>query len=129
MIQEILLPLLWFKLTTSKRSLQKIANTMSQYSMKEIDRDIIGEIFTHVKLEQDMPKLTEKAELIDYRSPTMVVTGSKDIFFNGLDVIQKAKEIIPFLVSAKTYEMGHFPSEGQLKLINNDIKGFLMENY
>ncbi len=129
MIQEILLPLLWFKLTSSRHSIQKIADTMSQKSMKEMDRDIIGEIFSHVKLEQDMPKLTEKAELAHFHSPTMLVTGKKDIFFPELELNQKAKDIIPFLATAKTYDMGHFPSEGQLKLINNDIKVFLMENY
>lgn len=39
---------------------------MSANSMKEVDKRIIGYIFKYIKLEQEMPKLTEKKELISY---------------------------------------------------------------
>jgi hypothetical protein len=45
MIQKILLPMILFKIKSSQRQLQKIADVMSFNSMKEIDTNIIGEIF------------------------------------------------------------------------------------
>jgi pimeloyl-ACP methyl ester carboxylesterase len=128
MIQKILLPMILFNMNSSQKQLQKIADVMSDKSMKEIDKNIIGEIFTHVKLEQDMPKLTEKRELLNYSSPTLVFAGKKDIFFPEEKVIKTAEEIISNLVTT-VYEMGHFPSEEFLKKINNDIKQFLAVNY
>lgn len=128
MIQKILLPMILFNMNSSQKQLQKIADVMSFKSMKEIDKNIIGEIFTHVKLEQDMPKLTEKRELLNYSSPTLVLAGRKDIFFPDEKVIKKAEEIISNLVTT-TYEMGHFPSEEFLKKMNNDIKQFLAVYY
>ncbi|NIK76670.1 pimeloyl-ACP methyl ester carboxylesterase [Paenibacillus castaneae] len=129
MIQKILIPMILYNMNLSQKQLQKIADVMSFNSMKELDKNIIGEIFTHIKLEQDMPKLTEKRELLNYHSPTMVVTGERDIFFPGKITIEKAKAIIPNLVTATTYEMGHFPSEQFLKKMNIDIKQFLSVNY
>ncbi|WP_052675873.1 alpha/beta hydrolase [Paenibacillus sp. IHBB 10380] len=94
MIHKILLPMILFKMNSSQKQLQKIADVMSFNSMKEIDKNIIGEIFTHVKLEQDMPKLTEKRELLNYSSPTMVLDNSststiKFLTTERLDTISK----------------------------------------
>ena len=58
MIQHILIPLLLFKHSSSDKYLEKVANRMSDNCMKEFDRQIIGDIFRYVKLEQEMPKLT-----------------------------------------------------------------------
>ncbi|MBW7477549.1 alpha/beta hydrolase [Paenibacillus oenotherae] len=128
MIRKILLPMLLFKMNASQKHLQGIADAMSFNSMKEIDKQIIGDIFTHVKLEQNMPKLTEKRELLNYFSPTLVVAGQQDIFFPDKKVIKKAKGIISNVITT-SYEMGHFPSEQYVKLMNEDIKAFLSENY
>ncbi|MVO99543.1 alpha/beta fold hydrolase [Paenibacillus lutrae] len=129
MIQKILLPMIGFKILSAPSHLQKIADVMSCNSMKEIDKSIIGEIFTHVNLEQEMPKLTEKSELLDYTSPTMVIVGKEDIFFPAHKVVERAKAIIPNLITTLTYEMGHFPSEDFLKKMNQEIKQFLDVNY
>ncbi|URN93660.1 MAG: alpha/beta hydrolase [Candidatus Pristimantibacillus lignocellulolyticus] len=129
MIQNILIPMLFFIMTSSQKYLQKIADVMSHYTMKSIDKHIIGDIFKHVKLEQDMPKLAGSEELLRYLAPTMVIAGNKDIFFPSVKVIKKAKEIIPNLTVITEYEMGHFPSEEYLERINNDIKKFLAINY
>ncbi|MED4601048.1 alpha/beta hydrolase [Paenibacillus validus] len=129
MIQKILIPMIGFTISSSQKQLQKIADTMSFNSMKEIDKNIIGDIFTHVKLEQDMPKITEKRELVNYSSPTMVLAGTKDIFFPSEKVIAAAEAIIPNLAAATVYEMGHFPSEPFLQKINSDIKQFLTVYY
>ncbi|UFJ42326.1 alpha/beta hydrolase [Brevibacillus humidisoli] len=129
MVQKILLPLIRFQLFSDKRGLQKIADAMSLNSMKEIDRQIIEDIFTHVDLSHEMPKRTEKKELAQYTSPTMVLAGTEDIFFPGDQVVARAEAIIPNLVAATTYPMGHFPSDAYLQKMNDDIKQFLSEHY
>jgi pimeloyl-ACP methyl ester carboxylesterase len=129
MIQEILIPMVLFNRTSSKKYLTKITDAMSDHSMKEMDREIIGDVFKHVKLEQDMPKLTTRKELENYRTPTLVITGQKDVFFPAERLDRAAREIIPNLTALKTYDMGHFPSEGHLVKINNEMKSFLEKNY
>ncbi|KEZ47528.1 alpha/beta fold hydrolase [Metabacillus indicus] len=129
MIQKILLPLVLFHGTSSKKHLDKITDTMSDHSMKEIDKRIIGDVFKYVRLEQDMPKLTTKEELLDYKAPTLVIAGTKDIFFPESRLKKATKEIIPNLTAFKSYDMGHFPSEEQLKEINHDLAEFLKMYY
>ncbi|MFC4322556.1 alpha/beta fold hydrolase [Litchfieldia salsa] len=129
MINDILVPLVLFNLTSSEKSLNRIAGNMSVNSMKEIDKAIIGDVFKHVSLEQDMPKLTEKQELTNYKSPTLVIAGQDDVFFPASKINKKAKDIISNLTGLKIYDMGHFPSEGDLVLMNNEIQTFLKEHY
>jgi pimeloyl-ACP methyl ester carboxylesterase len=129
MIKKILVPLMVFKVNHSKKQIDKIANIMSNNSMKELDKEIIGSIFRYVKLEQAMPKLTEKKELENYISPTIVIAGSKDIFFPEEKIRKSAKEIIPNLKNFETFDMGHFPSEKYLIKINHEIKKFLNLHY
>ncbi|MEZ2717078.1 alpha/beta hydrolase [Niallia circulans] len=129
MIKDILLPLFLYNGTSSQRYLNKITNTMSDNSMKEIDKKIIGDVFKYIKLEQEMPKLTTKEELLLYSSPTLIIAGKKDIFFPESRLNKVASEIIPNLISFKTYDMGHFPSEEHLIKINYDIAEFLNDYY
>jgi pimeloyl-ACP methyl ester carboxylesterase len=129
MIKDILVPMMFYKAAGSEKSLDRIADIMSSGSMKKMDRDIIGDVFKHVKLEQDMPKLSEKRELQHYSSPTLVFAGEEDIFFPASRLKEKAGEIIPHLVSFRSLEMGHFPSAGRLREINDEIMDFLREHY
>ncbi|MGE6610576.1 alpha/beta fold hydrolase [Peribacillus sp. NPDC076916] len=129
MIKDILLPLFLFNGTSSQKYLNKITNTMSDNSMREIDKKIIGDVFKYIRLEQEMPKLTTKEELLHYSSPTLIIAGKKDIFFPESRLNKVASEIIPNLISFKTYDMGHFPSEEHLIKINNDIVEFLNDYY
>lgn len=129
MIKKILVPLWMLTLTSKEKYLDKIADVMSENSMKSADKKIIGEVFKYVKLEQDMPKLTEKRELLHYQAPTLLIAGERDIFFPEKLVVKAAKEVIPNLVGAHVYNMGHFPSEECLTKINNRIKDFLNEYY
>lgn len=129
MIKEILLPLILFNSTSSEKYLNKITDTMSDNSMKEIDRKIIGDVFKYIRLEQEMPKLTTKAELSNYNAPTLIIAGKKDIFFPESKLVKVTQEIIPNLIAFKTYDMGHFPSNEHLIKINNDIMEFLKEYY
>ncbi|MGM0901639.1 MAG: alpha/beta fold hydrolase [Bacillota bacterium] len=129
MIKEILFPLVLFHGTSSQKYLDKIANHMSDYSMKERDKTIIGDVFKHVKLEQDMPKLTTKEELANYQSPTLIIAGKKDLFFPEGRINKAARDILPNLIDFKSFEMGHFPSDEYLRKINHDIEEFLKEYY
>ncbi|XXM74473.1 alpha/beta fold hydrolase [Lysinibacillus sphaericus] len=129
MIKEILLPLIFFKTTGSEKYLDRIAGNMSSSFMKKVDRDIIGEVFQHVKLEQDMPKLTEKRELERYSSPTLVIAGEHDVFFPAGALKAQVEEIIPNLTAFKTLDTGHFPSEDGLEKINEEIGRFLQKHY
>lgn len=124
MLKHILLPLMLFNITSSEKHLHKITNIMSSYSMKEIDKQIIKDIFKYIKLEPQMPKLTEKKELINYNSPTLIIAGKKDIFFPEHKLNKVAKEIISNL-TCKSFDMGHFPSEEHLIKINYEIINFL----
>ncbi|MFC0561560.1 alpha/beta fold hydrolase [Halalkalibacter alkalisediminis] len=131
MIKNILLPLILFNImsSSSEKYLNKITNIMSGNSMKEIDKLIIGDIFKFIKLEQEMPKLTEKEELMHYNSPTLIIAGENDIFFPANRLNKVAREVISNLTAVKTFEMGHFPSEEHLIEINNEIKEFLNTHY
>ncbi|SNT56683.1 hypothetical protein SAMN05444672_15522 [Bacillus sp. OK838] len=125
MIKNIYLPLILFNTTSSEKYLNKITNIMSTNSMKEIDKLIIGDIFKFIKLEQEMPKLMEKEELMHYSCPTLIIAGEKDIFFPANRLNKVAREIISNLIAFKTLDMGHFPSGEHLIEINNEIKEFL----
>lgn len=129
MIRKILFPLMFFNLNSGEKHLSKITNRMSLNSMKEIDQRIIGSVFKHVKLEQDMPKLTRKEELKNYAAPTLVISGKQDVFFPENKLADKTHKIISNLVDFKSYEMGHFPSQEHLVNINEDIIAFLNEHY
>ncbi|WP_018933406.1 alpha/beta fold hydrolase [Gracilibacillus lacisalsi] len=129
MIRDILYPLICFRITSSNKHLQKMTNVMSDNSMKEIDVELIGDVMKYVKLEQNMPKLTEKEELVNYNAPTLVIAGTKDVYFPESKIHHRAKEIIPNLVAFKSYEMGHFPSEEYLSKMNQQIEKFLEEYY
>ncbi|MFC0210947.1 alpha/beta fold hydrolase [Paenibacillus chartarius] len=129
MIRQILLPLIRYRLGGNPKHLNRIAEAMSLGGMKETDKSIIGHIFRYVKLEQDMPKLSELEELTGYRAPTLLIAGNRDIFFPGDRVISRAKDVIPNLMEAKLLDMGHFPSDEMLRLMNKEIQVFLEQTY
>ena len=125
MIRKILVPLMIYKFNESNEQMNKIANIMSDDSIKEMDQEIIASIFKYVKLEQEMPKLTEKKELLNYTAPTMIIAGRKDIFFPEKKIMKAAHEIISNLTNYEAFDMGHFPSEVHLVKMNPAIKKFL----
>ncbi|MEN8698568.1 alpha/beta fold hydrolase [Bacillus infantis] len=129
MIKDILLPMVAYKAFSSEKHLDKLTGIMSGGSMKVRDKEIIGNVFKYVKLEQDMPKITERHELAGYQAPTLVIAGKKDVFFPEQKLNRAAKEIIPNLTDFKAYEMGHFPSDEYLIKINEDIIAFLGAYY
>ncbi|KQL54917.1 alpha/beta hydrolase [Heyndrickxia shackletonii] len=128
MMKDVLLPLVLYHVTSSENYLNSIAKALSDNRMKEIDKKIIGDIFKYTKLEQEMPKLTEKKELVHFNSPTLVISGKRDIFFPDKRINKIANDIIPNLIDLKSYDMGHFPSEEYLVKINSDIKKFLKKH-
>ncbi|MGM7701610.1 alpha/beta fold hydrolase [Pseudalkalibacillus sp. Hm43] len=129
MIKRILIPLLMFQMTSSDTYLRRITDTMSDHSMKEVDHKIIGDIFKHLRLEQDMPKLTSRDDLTNFHAPTMVIAGINDVFFPEKNLKAEAHEIIPNLKSFIGFEMGHFPSGDHLIEMNKEIMSFLQVHY
>jgi pimeloyl-ACP methyl ester carboxylesterase len=129
MIKDILLPMVAYKAFSSEKHLDQLTGVMAGGSMKVRDKEIIGNVFKYVRLEQDMPKITERHELAGYQAPTLVIAGKKDVFFPEERLNRAAKEIIPNLVDFKAYEMGHFPSDEYLIKINEDISAFLSAYY
>ncbi|WP_226642692.1 alpha/beta fold hydrolase [Mesobacillus subterraneus] len=129
MIKEILVPMISYKINGSARSLRQIADVMSSKSMKQLDESIIGNIFKHTTLEQDMPKLTTIEELRGYRAPTLVITGTEDVFFPGNKISQKAEGLLGDRLELIKYQMGHFPSAAHLEKIDQDIKIFLKKHF
>ena len=129
MIQHILIPLLLFKSSSSSKYLEKITDRMSVGCMKEMDRQIIGDIFRYVKLEQEMPKLTVRKELENYFSPTLIIAGEKDIFFPEKEIKKRAEQVIPSLTIFQSFNMGHFPSDDHLERINYVIIDFFNNYY
>jgi len=129
MIRKILLPLLIFNRSASDSSLRKITDAMSDGVMKERDKRLIGDIFKHVKLEQEMPNLTKKEELIHYTAPTLVISCEKDVFFPTQKIMKTARMIIPNLIAYHSYTSGHFPSDDMIAQLNTDIIEFLTTYY
>lgn len=129
MMKEILLPLLLFKATSVETHLDSITGIMSDHQMKKVDQQIIADIFRYVRLEQEMPKLTQKQELLNYQAPTLMIAGKKDVFFPESCLREAAKEIIPNLIDFRAYEMGHFPAEQQVVTLNSEINQFLESYY
>jgi len=125
MIKQVLVPLLRFKCTGSDRALQQITDALSCGKMSPEDRAIIGDIFRHVRLERNMPKLAQPAELASYNAPTMLAVGQRDIFFPGDAVIQAAQDLFPHLVVSRFDEMGHFPTAEWMPKIQQEIREFL----
>ncbi|TWT14591.1 alpha/beta fold hydrolase [Planomicrobium sp. CPCC 101079] len=127
MIRKILLPLMFYSRTFSTKNLTKITDAMSANSMQALDKDIIGEVFKNVKLEQEMPKLTKKKELLNYQAPTLLIAGEHDIFFPSDVVIKTAANVIPNLIKCCAYDMAHFPSESCKEKMGQEVKGFLSQ--
>ena len=129
MIKEILVPMVFYKINGSSKSLRRIADVMSSNSMKQLDESIIGNIFKHTTLEQEMPKLTTAEELKEYNAPTLVITGTEDVFFPGEEISRKAGGLLGDRLELIKYKMGHFPSTAHLEKIDKDIKKFLKNHY
>ncbi|KZR59715.1 alpha/beta fold hydrolase [Pseudobacillus badius] len=129
MIKEILLPLFLYKAGHSSQPLETLAASLSNGSMQAIDQEMIGLIFTHVSLEQNMPKLTTQKELAGARFPILIVAGEDDIFFPAENLFPGAAAIFGDLLEWRAYHMGHFPSPAHMEKINTDIKSFLIKHY
>ncbi len=74
------------------------------------------------------PRKATTEELEDFGSPTLVFAAENDIFFPGEAVIERAKEVIPNLVSTELLEnCRHIPSGEAFALINEKARQFLQE--
>lgn len=129
MMHKVLLPLISFKLFSSRSALQRVADALSLGTMDEVDRQVLGEIFQYVSLERNMPKIVKKEELANYTAPTLIIASKRDIFFPGDDVVKRGRKVIPNLAASAVYDSGHFPSTEVKRTMNNNIRRFLSQFY
>ncbi len=129
MITKIVCPMLLYRLFPSRSRLLQAVRPMFTEDMDEIAVDVIGSVYLHVKLETQMPRFATKEELIDFKAPTLVLAGKKDIFFPANKILPRTKEIIPNLIAAESLQgCRHFPSRETLHYINDRTRIFLREN-
>ena len=129
MIIEVVRPMMLYRLFPSRGRLIKAVQSMFTKDIDEIAVDVIGSVYRHVKLETQMPRPATKEELMDFKAPTLVLAGEKDIFFPSSKILPRTKGIIPNLIAAESLlGCGHFPSKEILQYINNRIGVFLRES-
>ena len=125
MIGRIGLPFLLYLLSPSRKRLKQAVQWMGN----EIDEDtlqLVEAVFQHVRVEADMPRPATKAELLQFKAPTLVIAAEKDAMFPGSAVVKRVKEIIPNLVAAECLKDGtHYSSERDMEYINRRIQEFI----
>lgn len=125
------IPMTLYIVTKSEKWLKKAILPMA-IDESEIDEStltMVRSTFTHVRVKAGMPSNVNDAEMTNYKSPTLLIVGEKDILFPGERVIARAKKIMPNL---KTYLMkgsGHMSilSSDKHKSIIKTIDDFLEE--
>lgn len=121
---------LWYILFPTEKNLIRAAVRPFYAPGCDPDPDhvqLIGLSYRHVKLDIDpkgLPPLT-KDQLAGFSAPTMVVYGEKDLFFNAARGVEKAKEIIPNLVTAEIITgQGHIMDEEAHSQVYGKIRDF-----
>lgn len=90
------IPMIAYIITKKEKWLKKAITPMIG-SNKYIDTDIIDMvriIFEHVKVKATMPSDIKASDIKNYKAPTLLFAGEKDILFSGKKVIGRARNII-----------------------------------
>jgi pimeloyl-ACP methyl ester carboxylesterase len=119
------LPYLLYLLHPNRRRLYRAVRWMGS----DIDEDVlqlIEAVFQHVRVEAEMPRPATKAELRNFRAPTLVIAAEKDVMFPGKAVTKGAKEIFSNLKWVECLkEATHYASQSDLEYVNKRIAEFL----
>ena len=122
---------LWYSLFPSEKNLFR-AVAKSFYS-KDCSPDpalarLIGLSYLHIKADIDLkgaPPVT-KEDLANFTAPIFVAYGEEDIFFDAAKSVERAKQIIPNLVSAQIIAgQGHIMCQKAQARVYNQISDFL----
>lgn len=124
MVRKIMVPLINFKISANSKHISKIMGEMASEIMDDLNHEVLEAIFNHVKLEQDMPKLSTREELARFTAPTMVFAGEDDPFFPAKRLVTLSQAMIPNLQDAVWLKGRHFPSREGLECINAKIISF-----
>lgn len=127
MLLQVALPMILYRLSPSEERLHSATSPLLTEEDEDLERQI-GAVYRHVKLDSDLPRKATAEELKDFHSPTLVFAGENDIFFPGEAVLERAKEVVPNLISAELLEnCRHIPSREVFALINRKTREFLQE--
>jgi len=77
---------------------------------EEIDKEsmiMVRSSFENVKVKSGMPGNVKKNDLKQYKSPTLIIAGEKDVIFPGKKVIKRGKRIIANLETYILSGRGH----------------------
>lgn len=128
LLREVALPMILYRLSPSSERLHKATSPLLTEEDEDLERQI-GTVYRHVKLDSDLPRKATAEELRDFGSPTLVFAADDDIFFPGGPVLERAKEVIPNLVSAELLRRcRHIPSHEAFALVNERTGRFLPEH-
>ena len=127
MLIEVALPMLVYRLSPNSNRLRKSTSPLLTEEDEDLTRQI-GAVYRRVKLDSDLPRKATAEELEDFGSPALVFAAENDIFFPGEAALERAKEVIPNLVSAELLRgCRHIPSGEAFALINEKTERFLRE--
>lgn len=128
MIMKIVFPMLMYRMFPNQKRLKKAVEPMITDTIDEMTLNVIGAVYRHTRLETNMPKLTTKDELQNFKAPTMIFSSENDIFFPANRINSKAKKIIPNLILAETLKgNNHLLSSRSLEYVNDQIIKFISD--
>jgi pimeloyl-ACP methyl ester carboxylesterase len=103
------IPMTLYILTRNETLLKKAILPMAVYE-NEIDEDtltMVRSTFNNVRVKAGMPSNVKAGDIAGYKSPTLLIAGSKDILFPGKRVIARAKKLIPNIKTYLMSDSGH----------------------
>jgi len=125
------IPMFAYILTKKEKWLEKAIVPMAIHK-EYIDKDTLDMVrttFKYVKVKASMPSNIKISDIKNYKAPTLLFAGEKDILFPGEKVIERAKKIIPNLETHLLKNCGHmyFFSEESSQYVSSKIIGFLSD--
>lgn len=125
------IPMMLYIITQKEKWLKRaiLPMAINENVIDESTFEMVKCTFNNVNVKAGMPSNVKVADMKNYKAPTLLITGEKDVLFPGEKVIARAKTIIPDL---KTYLMkgsGHMfaLSSEENKNILKMISDFLAE--
>ncbi|MGH3085875.1 MAG: alpha/beta fold hydrolase [Rubrobacteraceae bacterium] len=127
MLAKVVFPMAMYRLSPNHERLHRAARPLLSEDDEFLERQL-GAVYRRVKLDSDLPRKATAKELESFDSPTLVFAAENDVFFPGEAAIERAREIIPNLVSAELLEgCRHIPSGKAFARTNEKTARFLDE--
>ena len=125
------IPMVAYILTKKEKWLEKAIVPMAIHK-EYIDKDTLDMVrttFKYAKVKAGMPSNIKISDIKNYKAPTLLFAGEKDILFPGEKVIERAKKIIPNLEAHLLKNCGHmyFFFEESSQYVSSKIIDFLSD--